>query len=103
MEMLKMSWYGAGADGDGTARRGLRLWSGLLAVAAGVALLGLLLAYLTVLRDGVQSGQARRVAVALQAQALQRCTALRSGRLREACRLQPPPAVGDRYMPFPPP
>ncbi len=98
-----MSWKAVGADGGTAMRRHLRLWPGLLAVAAGAALLGLSLAYLTVLRDGVQSGRARRVAVALQAQALQRCTALRSGRLREACRLQPPPVVGDRSLPFPPP
>jgi hypothetical protein len=97
MELLNMSWNATGAA-DRTAvrrRRWPRRWLG---VAAAALLLALSLAYLTVLRGAVQSGQSRRADAAAQGQLLQRCTALASLSLREACRLQVTTSGGTLAM-----
>lgn len=67
-----------------------QVWAALLAA---VVLLGLLLAFLQVVREAVRQGELRGRAHALLLEGTWRCNTLRDGGAREAClrRLEPVP------------
>ena len=58
------------------------------AAAAGVAILGLLLAFHQVVSGAVRQGEVRRAALASEGEARWRCNALASIRLRDGCLVQ---------------
>ena len=58
------------------------VWPGIL---VSLTILALLLAFHQIVRGGVQQGEMRRVAVAMHAEALWRCKALRGPGMRETC------------------
>ena len=60
-------------------------WPGAL---AGLAILSLLVAFHQVVRGSVEQGEQRRAAVAVKAEALWRCNAIASLRLRDGCLVQ---------------
>jgi hypothetical protein len=61
------------------------VWTGLI-VSMGI--LGLLIAFHQVVRGAVRQGESRRMAVALHADALWRCHAMRDPNPRESCLAQ---------------
>jgi hypothetical protein len=61
------------------------VWPGIL---VSLTILALLLAFHQIVRGGVQQGEMRRVAVAMYAEALWRCKALRGPGMRETCLAQ---------------
>jgi hypothetical protein len=102
MDMLNMARAASGAPGRAAARRHA-WWRGWPGIAAFAVLLGLLLAYQTVVRGSVISGESRRAAAAAQAQALQQCALLSGRSAREACRLPlHGPGVAAAYPAAPP-
>ncbi len=67
-------------------------WPGAL---AGLAILGLLLAFHQVVSGSVQQGEQRRAAVALKSEATWRCNAIASVRGRDGCLVQLSAAAHD--------
>jgi hypothetical protein len=61
------------------------VWPGILVL---LSILALLMAFHQVVRGGVQQGEMRRLAVAMQTEALWRCKALRAPVMRDSCLAQ---------------
>lgn len=90
MEMLNMAW-----NVVPTRHSGAPLWRHwiagvpalLPALVVAIALLSLLMAFQLVVREAVQTGESRRLAVAAHADASWRCGILNGRNLRESCAL----------------
>ena len=79
------------ADRTYSSIRQLSAWLRALswpAIAAGLAVLGLSIAFQQVVSGAVRQGELRRAAVVLQSEATWRCNAITSQRARAGCLVQ---------------
>ena len=84
MQMLDMTWNVIAPRGQALlGGRAVPRW--LPALLSTLAAMSLLLVYATVVREVADNGEARRVAVVAQSDALWRCYALRGSGERKAC------------------
>ena len=84
MQMLDMTWNVIAPRGQALlGGRAVPRW--LPALLSTLAAMSLLVVYATVVREVADNGEARRVAVVAQSDALWRCYALRGSSERKAC------------------